>query len=180
MIVQVRPFKVMLMFCCACFFLQLFSCEKTPQQESDFTHCLYSEPEAIFRNGLKGIQYHDFQLKNGIGIEELGFFDDIRLTIRQSGCDEIVQEFRFEGFPYALSNNKWQADAISLLKRLGRLGPEYLVYHTISEQLLENEDQLALKQPIQLEEAFYFSAYLETTPATSLILVFRSNEQHDR
>lgn len=176
MIVQVRLFKAMLMLSCACFFLQLLSCEKTPQQEGDFSDCLYSEPEAIFRTGLKGVQFHDFQLKNGIGIEEMGFFDNIRLTIRQSGCDEIVQEFRFDGFPHALSGDEWQTEAVSLLKRLGRLGPEYLVYYTISEQILENMEELRLQQPMRLEDAFFFSAFVESSPSSSLILVFRSNE----
>ncbi len=59
--------------------------------------CLANEPAAIFSPSIAGVKNHHFELKGRESVERLQLPEmALNLEISQSGCSELVQDFRIE------------------------------------------------------------------------------------
>ncbi len=143
-----------------------------------FSDCRYGAPKPIFSEGLRSVTRHHFRLEEDRAIEFLSFDDGLQLSILQTGCDYIHQEFHFElvekyaGAP----SSYWIQESINKFHRLGQLGPAYVIYSSIADALTERSSQLALGHSTELQPGFF--AKIESgSPATDGALVITLSEQ---
>lgn len=128
------------------------SAEKDP-----FANCKYGQPKPIFSAEVAGIQQHNFELDDLVGIESISFPDSTSLKIFQSGCDQVKQEFQYE-FSKSLVVEEpdfWTKKAIELFFRLGQLGPEFAVYHSWAEAIFQTKDQFRVGEAQEVQPGFY-------------------------
>lgn len=67
-----------------------WSCNSEPEEK-----CKYGEPVAIFSDDLPGIGSLQFSGSGQIANEEVVFDSGLKLSVEQSGCDNIRQVFHF-------------------------------------------------------------------------------------
>ncbi len=142
----------------------------TPQK------CKYGAPRAIFLRETPGISNHSFSINQNEGIEKLRLDMGVDLTIIQSGCNNIRQEFQFlipgkdfQGKEPAF----WVAFATELLSTLGRLGPDYAGFSAYAQAIESIASEVKLAESFELQQSFYVSIdrVLGTDNAT-LVLTF--------
>lgn len=131
-----------------------------PAKQEPFVDCRYGAPEPIFNPALASVSRHSFHIEKDKAVEELAFSDGLELTIFQTGCEFIRQEFRFrwEGNFQGAPDDFWIGEAARVFNRLGQLGPEYLVYRNLAQTITENGGRMRLDESIKLQDGFYFQA----------------------
>ncbi len=146
--------------------------------EEAFADCRYGSPKPIFRPGLEGIAEHSFQLQGDKGIERITLADGLQLLIIQTGCDYIRQEFRFEWVDElpAAADEYWVQQAAEKFRRLGRLGPDYVVYLSLFRALEENAPQIPLRESIELQPGFYARIDRVASPERATLIVVLSEK----
>lgn len=143
-----------------------------------FSDCRYGAPKPIFSEALRSVTRHDFQLEEDRAVEYLSFDDGLELSILQTGCDYIHQEFHFRlvdqytGAP----SSYWIQESINKFYRLGQLGPAYVIYSSVADALTERSSQLALGHSTELQPGF-FAKIEGGSPATGGALVVTLSEQ---
>ena len=95
--------------------------------KSDFSDCKYGKPEAIFSAAIPQITAHSFNIHQREGIELVKFDNGITMELIQSGCDNIVQAFKFRipGDHRKKSNLEWVNEAVKQLRYLGGLDQKF-------------------------------------------------------
>lgn len=137
----------------------LTSCaDETPSATADpFSDCRYGTPKPIFNEGLRSVVQHNFQLEEDRAVETLSFDDGLRLSILQTGCDYIHQEFRFnlvDPYPGAPASF-WIQEAINNFYRLGQMGSAYVIYASVADALNQRSGRISLGQSAELQPGFY-------------------------
>ena len=164
-------------------FLILFtvsSCmEEAPSSSADpFADCRYGAPKPIFNEGLRSVLQHGFQLEEERAVEDLSFEDGLQLSIIQTGCDYIHQEFRFYlTQPYkAAPSSYWIQEAINKFNRLGHLGPAYVIYASLADAIKERSMELTLGQSTELQPGFFAKIDDGRTEKGNLLIVTLSEQ----
>ena len=123
-----------------------------------FENCRYGKPVAIFEESLPGIAKHDFQLKAGEGIERVVFESGKELTIIQSGCDSIRQDFHFV-FPdekYANADPSfWIDTTVEEFRAFAGLGPQYLMFSSWAQSIASKKESIRLAQSEEIQPGFF-------------------------
>lgn len=132
--------------------------EDAPSSSADpFADCRYGAPKPIFGEDVNLVTRHGFRLEEGQAVEAISFDGGLQVSIIQSGCDYIHQEFHFnsaddyKGAPAAY----WIQEAINKFYFLGQLGPAYVVYASVADALKERGGQLRLGQSVELQPGFF-------------------------
>lgn len=130
------------------------SCRNTAKEGSD---CKYGSPRALFSPTQAGVQSHTFTAIKNEGTEQITFKDGLELTLLQSGCDHIRQEFQF-----TLAGNFekeqavfWVEKAAELLKRLSSMSPDYQTFSAWSQAIEGQKGQIKLAESTELGQNFY-------------------------
>jgi hypothetical protein len=133
----------------------LSACGKSDKSDP-FADCKYSRPEAIFSQNLPGVSRHSFEIAEGSAIEKLQLDKGIRLTVLQSGCEEVRQEFRFEmpGKYQERGPDFWIDQSIMQLDKLADLGPEYFIFEAWARGVFEKNDQISLGRNTEIQPGF--------------------------
>lgn len=71
-------------------FCFLFSCNN-----SDSEKCKYGTPTPVFSKEISSVVEHNFESKTQESIEQATFDTGLQLQLKQSGCNDIRQEFQF-------------------------------------------------------------------------------------
>ena len=122
-----------------------------------FADCRYGAPKPIFSEGLRSVTQHGFHLEESRAVETVSFDDGLKLSILQSGCDYIHQEFQFhliEQFAGAPSSY-WIQETINRFNQLGQLGPAYVIYVSVADALSERSNQIVLGESTELQPGFF-------------------------
>lgn len=91
--------------------------------------CPYGTPKAIFAPSMSGVEDHQFEQKGQGALEQLRIPEyDFNLEIQQSGCEQLVQTFRFELLEGKLDPKITAPDCVQLAANLfhglSQLDPE--------------------------------------------------------
>jgi len=131
--------------------------------------CPTPPPEAIFSKELTSISGHQFSIKGRNSEESLTFQDSSSVTIYQSGCEKIVQEYRFKLPP---SSEKSRVNlAIERLTFMSRLGPDYMTYGAWANAIVSLEKEFNANNAVQVEPGFFVGLdKLDTKERTTLII----------
>lgn len=136
----------------------LIGCNNNKVGRTDFSDCKYQAPAAIFSDSLSRVSRHQFALRQLEGVEEIDFDNGLNLTIIQSGCDAIRQEFQFQisgqSFPSA-DKNFWITQTIDWLKFLSSLHPKYLSFNDWGKAISIQAPSIELGEPIELQDGFF-------------------------
>jgi len=148
------------------------ACGGSATQEG-FADCRYGEPEPIFNESIPQIQSHDFELNKRKGIEEIDFTSGEELTIIQSGCDTIRQDFQFRlpGDYRDKTDMFWITKTVQEFQRLGDLGPEYLAFASWSQAISEKADAIQLSKSQQIQPGFYVTIEKIVSADHALLIV---------
>ncbi len=132
----------------------LVACRNSPSE----SECKYGTPKAIFSATQQGIKTHQFvNPKKDAAVEQVTFDDSLQLTLLQSGCDHVRQEFQFI-LPGDFINQKpefWIELSIGLLRRLGSMGPDYAVFSAWAQSIESQKDAINLAENTALQQGFY-------------------------
>lgn len=163
-------------------FFWLMGCTNRKSEEDAFTRCLYEAPSPVFADDLAGVAGHHFKLESQSAVEFLAFEDGLELTVLQSGCDQIRQEYRFsipsgQADGHEGNEKEWVAEVIRLLQRLARMGPEYLSFHSWARAIADNADHIRLREPAELSTGFFAQIEVSHTQGHAILtlILFEKN-----
>ena len=123
-----------------------------------FEDCRYGRPVAILNDTLPGIEEHHFELRSREGVEEVSFESGEELTIIQSGCDSIRQDFQFrlpgEGYHDA-DREFWVDKAIQEFRSFAGLGPKYIMFSSWAQAIEAKKESIHLAQSEEIQPGFF-------------------------
>lgn len=138
-------------------FLITVGCKNTSSEPRSFSDCPNPAPVAVFSNTLASVKSHRFQLNDLEGIEEVEFTNGMHLTLIQSGCETIRQEFQFRipGSDFPSDDTEyWITEALEQLRYLAGLGPQYLSLNDWAQAIEMNREQFQLGEPAEIQVGF--------------------------
>lgn len=139
------------------FILLIFTACGNLSSKDPFKNCKYSKPEAIFKLPNDRILDHTFEVQGIEGIEEVVFTNQQSLTVIQSGCDYITQEFQIKlsGNLRNQEHTFWINQSIGFFQFLGGLGSQYLVFNAWSQAIHELKDQIQLGAFQEIQPGYF-------------------------
>jgi hypothetical protein len=145
---------------------------------SEFTNCRYQAPEAIFSSAIPAISQHEFTLKDGIGVEKALIDRAVQLTLIQTGCDKITQEFEFswQGNYNEMPPSYWVGQCAEKFYLLGNLGASYLSFRSIGKAIEHSAAQIQLNTPVELQPGVVLSIEPTADEDKAILLVTLSQE----
>lgn len=133
--------------------LALWACapDRPPGEASE--DCRYLAPEAVFNEQLRGLSDYRFRREGQSATESFLLDRELRVTLRQSGCDYIQQAFLFEweGGPRGSATRYWVRTAALHFDQLAQLGASYLSFKALSDAIRQQEGQIQLERPFELQ-----------------------------
>ncbi len=157
-----------------------FSCQNNTEQ-GNFENCRYGRPEAIFNEEMDEVIKHQFRIKQKEGIEHVSFADGMELTIFQSGCDYIKQQFQFEiaadkDTIDTKNTEYWIAQSINSFQKLGSLGPQFFSYSSWAQAIAERAADFKLAEFLEVQPGFFVKIDRIESADTNTLLVTLSEE----
>jgi len=158
----------------------LFSCQNNNEKD-EFENCRYGEPKAIFDTEMEEVKSHQFRIKQKEGVENVSFTDGTELTIFQSGCDYIKQQFQFE---MAVTNDStdtslpeyWIAATINVFQKLGSMGPDFFSYSSWAQAIAERAADFKLAEFLEVQPGFFVKIDRIESSDSHTLLVTLSEE----
>jgi len=169
--------KTKLVFKCLCLLL-LFSIGNVSCGDGNKKQdCQYGEPVPIFSPNLPNMLEHNFTQTDQMAREVMAFNNGLAVELTQSGCDEIVQEFRFQ-----LADSVFQGQimdplalAVGQLAYMGSLGPSYQGFQEWARALAEQKEDFKIAQPMELGPGIGATVdQIKGGGLTTIVLTFRS------
>lgn len=147
---RTRPVVVMML-------LLLLSACGEDNTDAYFENCKYGKPKAIFSSDTPGVESHSFRLKSKEGIEKIIFESGKELTIIQTGCDSIRQNFQFR-LPGSYEKDgslKWVEITVEQFEYLAGLGPEYMVFSSWAQSIAARAQTIRLAESTEIQPGFF-------------------------
>ncbi len=89
--------------------------------------CKYGAPTPIFSKELEKVTDHFFSVKGQKGVERVQFENGMELELLQSGCDELLQSYRFSLSKDLNGDDQfWIEQAIEQFRYLSTLSENHL------------------------------------------------------
>ena len=149
------------------------------ENNSSGEDCKYGSPTPIFSDTLRGVKSHQFSLEKNNSEEEIKIDNDIDLTIYQSGCNSIRQDFHFtlKGDYSDKELEFWILESVNQFNSLAQLHPNYQVYQLWGQAILENGQDLKKGESRELDKGFYFKMdWIASESSANLMLTLSENE----
>lgn len=141
--------------------------------------CKYGQPVAVFSDSLTSILSHKFELNGQKAVEEVKFENGVFLELYQSGCNEIIQEFRFIlNEPFEEQPKEfWFKKAAYQFSYLSTLDERYIVSYNMWSQILSRMHEFtSLGEKFEVEQSTFFSVNtMKEGDQTMLIVIFERN-----
>lgn len=153
--------------------LALSACQNAGNKETDCK----TKPQAMLREGMRGVAEHKFAV-SGIESEEfVKFANGKTLTILQSGCEKIRQEFRFELKEKPSQDDPafWTEQAILNLAALAVLDPQLMPLSNWVMMIRAQKDDIRLAETKVLEGGFYTKIDRITSNDRVYLIIVLSN-----
>ncbi len=143
--------KIYNLLCIAALSFLALSCGSSSKEKK--AECEAPKPEAVFSESLDGIRTHSFALSGHNSEEQLQFEDGTALTLFQSGCEKIVQEFRFT-LPEKLDEDRTIL-AIDRLLFLAKMDDKYMAFANWAQAIEGLQAQFAEQDEVEVEQGFF-------------------------
>ena len=130
----------------------LFQCGNKENTSSKST-CNAPLPQAIFAKNSNQIESHSFSLQGHNATENILFSDNSKLTIFQSGCDKISQEFRFQLLPQ--HETDMSSLGIDRLMFLANLDNKYMSFANWAQAIDGLRKEFERRNEVEVEKGFY-------------------------
>jgi hypothetical protein len=133
------------------------ACGQSTSDHAENQDCKYGTPEALFGAEQPGVSAHSFTAKATEATERVTFSNGIRLTLLQSGCNHIRQEFRFElsEVPEDAGQQFWIMRTVELLRMLSSAGPNYAAFATWADEIEQRRENIKLAESFAIQQGFY-------------------------
>ena len=124
---------------------------------ADSQACVLGEPKAIFGLQLPGVTGHSFESKGQESLEEVTFDNQMYLSVRQSGCDALRQEFQFKvaGDFSSYPDSLWTSEAVKQFYFLSRLSETQAGLKQWAAAIEQTRREMKLGEPYQLDQNIY-------------------------
>jgi len=136
------------------FILTAISCsENTPTQEK----CRFGEPTAIFTEQNPAIASTNFQKNERAGIETVQFKNKLSLTLTQSGCQEVIQDFVFT-MPFTnpgADGQYWIGQGEQLMRFLGNTDPNLMQFSEWANMIAQSGSEMKLGQAKEIQTGYF-------------------------
>jgi hypothetical protein len=136
-------------------------------------------PQPIFSDELAGVSMHDFIRTGTEALEVVAFDSGVFLEVFQSGCDTLLQEFRFQ-LPDAGPEREpaeWLTAAQAQFNALGALGPQYLAFKEYAQAMERPGEEFRLAEPMELAPGFWAKVdKIESFDGATLVVVLSNQE----
>jgi hypothetical protein len=137
--------------------ISALACKNT-ETKKGFTweDCKFGKPEPIFgENNLPGVKSKTFAITKSEGLEVVNFSDSLKteLSIRQSGCDELQQEFTFTYTGKAFStwdDEQWKQQTALEFIKFSKMSPRLFPYSNWAKAVFEQHDDIRIGEIIEL------------------------------
>ncbi|HMO38672.1 MAG TPA: hypothetical protein PKC76_07280 [Saprospiraceae bacterium] len=129
--------------------------QKRDSQSADA--CKYGAPQPIFNPTQAGLSGHEFSRQGNDATEQIRFDNGETLTVLQSGCNEIRQEFQFGLLEQPLTDSPawWIAQAVNEMRRLSSFGPDYQAFAAWAAEIEERAETIKLAEAFELQRGFF-------------------------
>lgn len=123
--------------------------KKIPQESNP---CKYGTPTAIFSKELQKVKDHSFSAEGQKGIEKVNFENGMDLELLQSGCNELLQSYRF-GLSGDLEGNDqfWIEQAVEQFKYLSTLSDNHVSFGLWSGAIQNSSEMISIGESFEPE-----------------------------
>ncbi len=148
-----------------------------PTSDSDTSDCAYGAPQPTFNPNTPGVLEHSFEGNRTEATERVKLQSGIVLTLFQTGCNDIRQEFRFElaGNYQGQPVDFWVDETIRLLRSLSALGPDYSLFSPWADQIETRKTAFRLAESVELLQGFYAAIDRIEAPDNAILLLTLSD-----
>ena len=155
-----------------CFFI--VGCGGADQKAStDFSNCKYGSPKAIFSDTVPEIEAHSFNIHNKEGIELVRFKNGMVMELIQSGCDHIVQSFKFRlsGDHRKKNALDWVEESVAQLRFLGGLDPKFASLSFWGNEIEQRKSEIKLGSTHDIQQGFKVKIDKVLSTSESILLL---------
>lgn len=136
------------LFLFACLHWLLVSCQSG---QSSTKPCPLGEPTPVFSSGLPYVEVHHFTKDGQDSEERIRFSDGLDLTIRQTGCVSIRQDYLFRLPRYPAEDDEfWIEKGATLLEHLGDYSENFYAFKAWSAKIREFKSEFSLTEPYEI------------------------------
>lgn len=152
----------------------LSACQNGPSKNDN----CQTQPQAMLQAGMRGVAEHHFEAKGTNSEEQVKFANGKTLTILQSGCEQVRQEFRFElkETPPADADDKfWVDQTILNLAALAVLDPQLMPLGNWVMMIRAQKNDIRIAETKALEGGFYTKIDRITSDDRVYLVIVLSN-----
>lgn len=119
--------------------------------------CPLGDPKAMFSPEMAGVQQHHFAVKGQESLEELLLERGVLLSIRQTGCDALRQEFQFQvpGNYTNYPDSLWLKEAVRQFYSLGNLSEKTAGLKMWASAIESARPTMRIAEPKQLDQNIF-------------------------
>lgn len=146
-----------------------WSCQTGPPEPA----CAFGEPRPIFSDSMGPVVEHGFAAAGQEASEEVLFSNGQKVQVFQSGCDTLIQEFRFPIPPEpGQTSFKYRAgQAMEQFAYLAGVDPKLETLSLWTVQLTARKDSTPLGQPLELGQGFSIALDVISGDAEDILVV---------
>lgn len=149
--------------------LLLVACQNDGRPSND---CPLGEPTPIYSSDLSFVKRHAFEKTGQTSEEQVVFADNLHLTIRQSGCEAIRQDYIFLLPPLPEAETQfWVEKSIELFGQLASYSENFYSFNQWAYKINEFKTDFRLTEPFEVAPNIYIK--IDRIPAqeeTQLII----------
>lgn len=148
--------------------LLLLQCD-SKGKSNEHSECNTPLPQAIFDKNVAPIISHSFKLNGRNAEESIRFDDNSSLTIFQSGCDKIAQEFRFQLAPQ--KEIDMPSLGVDRLMYLANLDDKYMSFANWAQAIDGLRMEFSTQNEVEVEAGFFVGLdKIDSTDRTTMII----------
>jgi len=143
---------------------------------SDNEVCKYGTPTPIFSNDLGKVTKHAFNAKGQKGVERVKFENGVDLELLQSGCNELMQSYRFALKADLEGNDQfWVEQAVEQFRYLSTLSENHLSFSLWAGAIQNSAEFISLGETFEPEPSTFIK--IDKIPSgekTLLVVTFEA------
>lgn len=152
-------------------FLTISACQSNPADSS--ADCSKGEPTPVYSSDSDFIKSHQFSKDGQRSIEEILFVDSLQLTIRQSGCEKVRQEYEFVlgGSGGSEPDSIWVARSAALFSQLGAYEEKFYSFNQWANKINQHKTEIKLTEVFEVAPKIYIQIDRIRDPKATLLQV---------
>lgn len=153
------------------FFLIFNACQSNSNDSS--VDCSQGEPTPVFSLDSDFVKSHQFSKEQQRSTENILFTDSLKLTIRQSGCEKVRQEYEFvlAGSRGIESDSIWVERSAELFSHLGRYEEKFYSFNQWANKINQHKSEIKLTEAFEVAPNVYIQIDRIRDPQAALLQV---------